>query len=393
MRDFVWKGAEPVLAIGLMSGTSADGVDAALVEISGCGRKTKARQVAGLSIPYGAAMRERLLRLASGESVPAREFCLMNRLLGERFADACEALLAEAGVPRERVAFVGSHGHTFWHAPVPEEYAGESVAATLQLGDPSPISERLGCPVVSDFRARDVAAGGQGAPLVPYTDWLLFGSETENCALQNIGGIANISLLPAGGGLDTVMGFDTGPGNMVMDQLAARIDPALRCDLDGRIAASGRPSEALLAFLMDDPYYAARPPKTTGREKYGPAYVERLLARAGELGLAPADVMATACLCVARTIALACERFSPFGLPQRMVVSGGGARNPELLRRIRECLPGARVCVPEDLGWDGDRKEAVAFALLANECLHGVCNNAPGATGARHGVVMGQISC
>ena len=392
MRDILRLGDGPRLAIGLMSGTSADGVDAALVEISGYGRTTKARQVAGLFSPYGEDMRERLLRLASGESAPAREFCLMNRLLGERFADACEALLGQAHFAPGDIAFVGSHGHTFWHVPAAEEYAGERLTATLQLGDPSPISERLGCPVVSDFRVRDVSAGGQGAPLVPYTDWLLFGSDAENCALQNIGGIANISLLPAGGGLDSVLGFDTGPGNMVMDQLAARIDPGLRCDADGRIAASGRPSERLLGFLLDDPYYAARPPKTTGREKYGPAYVDRLLARAAQLEISAADAMATACLCTARTIAMACERFSPFGLPQRMVVSGGGAKNPELLRRIREELPGVRVCVPEDLGWDGDMREAVAFALLANECVFGVCNNAPGATGARHGVVMGRVS-
>lgn len=378
--------------IGLMSGTSADGVDAALVAIEGCGERTRARLVDSVSTVYPKPLREKLLTLAGGEPAAARDFCLINRLLGERFADVCEQLCEKAGVPKSKIALVGSHGHTFWHVPRAEEYVDGCYTATLQLGDPSPINERLGCAVVSDFRVRDMAAGGQGAPLVPYTDWLLYRDPERNVALQNIGGIANVSLLGAGCGVDDIVGFDCGPGNMVMDALAPRTDPALRYDRGGRIAASGRVCRALLEELLDDPYYGAVPPKSTGREKYGREWMERLIARAGAYGLSEADLMATAAELTVETIAIACERFSPFGLPDRMIVSGGGARNPHIMRRLRERLAGTEVRVPEDLGWDSDMKEAVAFAVLANECDMGHTNTACHSTGARHAVIMGRIS-
>lgn len=379
------------LCIGLMSGTSADGIDAALVAVSGCGEDTKARLVDSIGVSYSAEMRTELLRLASGDTACARDFCLMNRLIGEQHARACLRLCEKANVPASDIAFVGMHGHTFWHVPRAEEYVGEKLTATLQLGDPSPVNEALGCPVVSDFRVRDMAAGGQGAPLVPYTDWILYRDDRKNTALQNIGGIANVSFLPAGCSVDDIVGFDTGPGNMVMDAIAAESDPSLRYDPDGKLAAAGKTNRSLLTELLNDAYYDMEPPKSTGREKYGRAYIERILSFARDNGMSICDVMSTVTDLTAETIAMAYERFAPV-YPDRVIVSGGGAMNPVLMARLRARLSSCEVLTPEDMGWSGDMKEAVAFAILANECINGHVNTAPRATGARHAVVMGKIS-
>ncbi len=379
------------LAIGLMSGTSADGMDAALVEISGFGLSTRVRQIAFLSLPYPAEVRNAILALAKGESGGSHELCLFHFLMGQLSLEACLAVCKKAGVSPSRVDFVGSHGQTLYHAPLQEPYLGRAVRGTLQLGEPSVISEGMGCPVVSDFRVRDLAAGGLGAPLVPYTEYLLYRSETETVGLQNVGGIGNLTVLPKGGGLSDTIAFDTGPGNMVMDALAERITGgALRYDEGGRIAAGAAVSAALLAFLMDDPYLEKRPPKTTGREEYGQPYVERLIRRGRELELTLPDMLATATRFTAECVRVGVERFLTVK-PDRLIVGGGGSRNPYLLACLRDAL-GIPVQTNEDLGLDSDAKEAVAFAILANERLHGICNNAPSATGAAHPVVMGKVS-
>lgn len=380
-----------VLAIGLMSGTSADGMDAALVEITGCGLSTRVRQLGFVSLPYSAQVRNAILRLAGGESGGSHELSLFHFLLGQLSLNACLAVCEAAGVSPSEVDFVGSHGQTLYHAPVEESYLGYSVRATLQLGEPSVICEGLGCPVVSDFRVRDMAAGGLGAPLVPYTEYLLYRSESETVGLQNIGGIGNLTVLPRGGALGDTYAFDTGPGNMVMDQLVERMTGgAKRYDEGGVLAASGAVSEALLAFLLDDPYLAQKPPKTTGREAYGCAYVERLVEKGRGISLSDADMLATATRFTAECVRIAVERFCP-DRPDRLVVGGGGSRNPTLMRFFEERLP-MPVQTNEALGFDSDAKEAVAFAILANECLHGIANNVPAATGARHPVVMGKVS-
>ena len=235
------------------------------------------------------------------------------------------------------------------------------------------IVEALGCPVVSDFRVRDMAAGGLGAPLVPYTEYLLYQDPQRNVALQNIGGIGNITLLPRGAGLNGVLAFDTGPGNMVIDALAARMtNGKARYDDGGKMAAAAQVNPALLAWMMQDEYLKRTPPKTTGREMYGDAYVEQLLKKANELDVPLRD-------------------YCPVK-PDRMIVGGGGSMNPTLLAHIADCLPGCEVMTNEQLGLDSNAKEAVAFAVLANEAMYGQPNNAPGATGAAHPVVMGKIS-
>ena len=232
--------ASPRLAIGLMSGTSADGIDAALVEISGCSTDTRVRLLSFLTLPFSDAARARILRVAAGDFGGTEELCLLNFYLGELSADACEAVCAQAGVAPDKVSFVGSHGQTVFHAPDAREYLGRPVRGTLQTGEASVIAERLGCPVVSDFRVRDMAAGGLGAPLVPYTEYLLYRDAQRTVGLQNIGGIGNITVLPKGCSLNDVFAFDTGPGNMVMDALAARLtEGKARFDDGGRLAAQG----------------------------------------------------------------------------------------------------------------------------------------------------------
>ena len=380
------------LVIGLMSGTSADGLDAVLTVITGHGLDTKVKQVAYQSVPYAPSVREALLRLAAGESGGSHELCLMSQWLGEAMADACLELCRAAGVSPEEIDLAGSHGHTFYHIPAPEEYLGRRLCATLQLGEASAICERLGCVAVSDFRVRDLAAGGQGAPLVPYVEYLIYSDPSRNIALQNIGGIGNITFIPKGASLDGLLAFDTGPGNMVMDSLAGRIDPGLRFDKGGALAAKGRVSPELMAFLMADEYVAAPPPKTTGREKYTARYVDALCQKAGELGVTLLDALATATMYTAATIQKAAELFNPAPTLDRLIVGGGGCYNQTLLNDLRALLSQTEVIVNEDIGFSSDAKEAVAFAVLANECVHSQCNNLTGATGARHLAVLGKIS-
>lgn len=381
------------IAIGLMSGTSADGIDAALVELTASGTDTKVRQLGFLTAPFSEETRRRILDIAGGDKIDSRELCLFNVYFGRLLADACEAVCRESGVKPTAVDFVGSHGQTLWHEPKPVPYLHTSVSATLQLGEASVIAERLSCPVVSDFRVRDMAAGGLGAPLVPYTEYLLYREDKRTVALQNIGGIGNITLLPAGGALSDCLAFDTGPGNMIMDALVTRMtDGKCRYDAGGKLAASGTVSEMLLGYLIHkDDYLRLAPPKTTGREYYGAAFVDDLQAKGRELNLSDADILATATRYTAESIRIAIESFCPVR-PERLVVGGGGSRNPVLMHHLADALPDCQVMTNEELGFDSDSKEAVAFAVLANEALRGHCNNVPGATGATHPVVMGKIS-
>ena len=318
------------LVIGFMSGTSADGVDAALVRIMGFGTQTRAEQLGFRFVPFSDEVRAEILRLAGGGPASAADFCRMNFLLGELFCEAGEALCAQTGTKLSDIDLIGSHGQTFWHIPEKEEYLSHTFTSTFQLGEEAVLAERFGCPVVGNFRVRDMAAGGLGAPLVPYTEFLLYRSEAEHTALQNIGGIGNITLLPAGCALSDVTAFDTGPGNMLIDAAIARItNGEKRYDENGAMAASGRVSEALLAQLMRDPYLSRRPPKTTGREHYGAAFVDGIFAAAKELSLPDADILATVTDFTAQTIAAAIRDFCAVR-PARLIVGGGGSRKPSV---------------------------------------------------------------
>ena len=380
------------LVIGLMSGTSADGVDAVLVRIDGWGGESRMEQLAYVSIPFEDEVRRRILDIARGDFGGSQELGRMNMLLGELYLEACAQLCRQAGMDFSGIDLIGSLGQTVYHQPEKEAYLGRELAATYQIGDVSILCEKIGVPVVSDFRVRDMAAGGQGAPLVPYTEYLLYRQEGKDIALQNIGGMGNITFLPRDGSLAELTAFDTGPGNVLIDAAVERLSEGkLRYDEGGALAAKYPVSEELLDILLDDPYLRQKPPKTTGREKYGQTYLRELYRRAGALSLSDGEVLATVTRCTARTIAHAIRTHLP-RLPELLIVGGGGSYNLTLLRGLRELLPEIRVATNEDMGRDGDAKEAAAFALLANETIHGICNNAPAATGAGHPVVMGKIS-
>ncbi|HVH13282.1 MAG TPA: anhydro-N-acetylmuramic acid kinase [Longimicrobium sp.] len=375
--------------IGLMSGTSLDGVDAALVDVEGSGTEdVRVRVLHALTVPY-ADDRRRMIHdaIVAGS---AEALCGLHADLGEWLAEAALAVCRAASVDVATVDAIGSHGQTVWHRPPAEGRRG----ATLQLGDPATIAERTGRPVVSDFRTRDVAAGGQGAPLVPWTDQLLFSVPDRARALQNLGGIGNVTRVPPRGSGEPVFAFDTGPANALIDAaVELATDGRHRYDRDGRLAARGRVDETLLAELLRHPYFAAEPPKSTGREEFGRPFVERLVeAVAPEGDQDWMDLTATLTELTARTVADAYARWViPRGVDE-VVLTGGGARNPVLADRIRALLHPLPVLDGSALDVDPDAKEAVAFAVLAWAHLKGIPANLPSATGAAGPRVLGSFT-
>ena len=314
--------------------------------------------------------------------------CPLHFELGEAFAQAALAACRAAGLRPDEVDAIGSHGQTVWHVPPGQ---GET-PSTLQLGSPAVIAQRTGITVVSDFRARDMAAGGQGAPLVPYVDYLLLADASRSRAVQNIGGIGNVTYLPAGRNPDAVIAFDTGPGNMLMDYAASRATGGrLAYDQDGRLARSGRIDPELLDAWMADPYFSLPPPKSTGRERFGVQRAARYYDAAEARGLSAPDILATLTAFTAASIADSYRRYLP-ALPDEALISGGGARNPALLEQLALRLAPCAVRLTDDVGLPTQAKESVAFALLAYETLHRRPGNLPAATGARFPVVLGSVT-
>ncbi|MCD6289146.1 MAG: anhydro-N-acetylmuramic acid kinase [Anaerolineae bacterium] len=377
-----------MIIVGLMSGTSADGIDAAVVEITGEPPRLSTRVLAFRTTPWPEAMRARILQACQPGEVDVDELCRLHFDLGERFARAALDAIEAAGLTPAQVDLIGSHGQTVWH----DVDAQGRVTSTLQLGEAAVIAERTGVTVVSNFRARDVATGGQGAPLTAYVDWLLLRRPNRVRAVQNIGGIANVTYLPPGDDPSAVLAFDTGPGNMLIDAAAARAtNGALSFDRDGELARRGRVDEALLAEWLAHSYFHRPPPKTAGRELFGAPFFEQAWSAARARGLEPTDVVATLTALTARSIADAYHRFLPRPVDEA-IVGGGGARNPVLMDMLREALAPARLMRHEDVGIDSDAKEAIAFAVLAYETWHGRPGNLPSVTGARRPVVLGQIT-
>jgi anhydro-N-acetylmuramic acid kinase len=385
-----WNLPEPKRIVGLISGTSYDGVDAALVEVRGAGAETGWRLLAFDGLSFSGKLRERLGRVVSRETVCLEEVAKMHVLLGEVFSDAAKAAARKAGVPMESISLIASHGQTVCHRPTPEQAMGYDVAATLQLGSAAVMAERTGATVVCDFRARDMAAGGTGAPLVPFADFLMFRSESVGRICLNLGGIANVTALPAGASPGAVLGFDTGPGNSLLDVLAERVSGGREMyDHEGRRAASGRVRKKLLTELMKNPYLAQPPPKSTGRGEFGESLVSWMFTRAP--GAPFEDMLATAARFTVESVARALEDFVlPRERFRELVVSGGGLRNTHLMALLRERLD-LTVRTSDELGVPADAKEAVAFALLGNETMAGRAGNVPSATGARRAVVLGSI--
>jgi len=369
------------LLVGLMSGTSLDGVAAAVVRFTDRHGKVEAELVGFTQRPYTREQRERLGR-ALVEGTPA-EYCRLGFDLGEWLAAAAVAAIAEAGVSRNEIAAIASHGQSIWHEP------GHS---TWQLGESAVIAERLGVPVVSDFRVRDVAAGGQGAPLVPIADAMIFSSPTSWRALQNLGGIGNVTVVPPNGDLSGVHAFDTGPGAGVIDKVTRSLHPELPYDIDGKLAASGKPVSQLVTSLLSDPYFAAAPPKSTGPELFSPSYVRTLIAMCHALReCTDADIIATAVELTARSIADSYRRFVAEPITE-VIISGGGAKNPTLMKAISNALAPLPVRSFDEVFFDGEAKEAVAFALLGHLFLKGRPGNVPGATGARGPRILGKLT-
>jgi anhydro-N-acetylmuramic acid kinase len=372
-----------VIVVGLMSGTSVDGVDAAVVDVNARDDVLTVRLIGYAESPIDEQLRQRIHTLFNPEQSRVDEVCELNVLLGEAFAGAAALALRQAGVEPDLVA---SHGQTVWHQVAPGH-----TRSTLQLAEPSVIAERLGVTTVADFRPRDIAAGGQGAPLASWGDALLFGDQQLSRAVQNIGGIGNVTWVPPGGQWEAMLAFDTGPGNALMDHAAWRLSGGMqRFDADGALAAAGRVNDALLAELLGHPYFPLQPPKSTGRELFGAQLVDPFIARCLERGLSSADVLATLTAFTAHSIADQYRRFLP-GRPDEVVVGGGGSRNPVLMRLLSELLDPAQIRLHEEFGLPSLGREAVYFALMGHEALHGRANTVPSCTGATHPVVMGKL--
>jgi len=382
-----------MIVAGVMSGTSADGIDVAVVQIEPVKRKPKLTLLAHEAFPYSAALRRKVLAAMNAQSVSTAELARLNWRLGLAYADA----VAEAAKRhRVKLDLVGCHGQTLYHQAKPAQYAGQSFACTWQLGEAAAIAAAVGAPVASNFRPADMCAGGQGAPLVPLLDYLLFADAKRGRVLQNIGGIANLTAIPAGAKAAKFIAFDTGPGNMVIDALAHEL-LGKKYDRNGAIAARGAVLTQVLEWALRDTYFEQKPPRTAGREQYGREYAARFLEECQKHTQNPSDALATATALTAESISASYARFvrrRMKGAPVDYIVSGGGARNATLMAMLARRLEpmGCTVTTIEQFGMPAAAKEAVAFALLAWMTWHRLPGNVPSATGAKRPVVLGQVT-
>jgi anhydro-N-acetylmuramic acid kinase len=388
--------SKPLLALGLMSGTSADGIDVALARISGAPPHLNAKLLGHTSFDFPPALRKEILRVAEQQPISAGGLSQLNFRLGHIYADAALAACKRFKIAPKRVDLIGNHGQTIFHQGQPVPYLGRPTTSTLQIGDGSVIAARTGITTVSDFRPADMALGGQGAPLVPFADYVFYRHPKLGRVSLNIGGIANVTVIPAGARPDQLFAFDTGPGNMLIDALVQHFTHGRqRFDKDARLAMQGQGDNPILSRLLKDPYLFQRPPKSTGREYYGHAYLERLLALGKRYGAKPNDLIRVATEFTIASIRLALELFVlPKTKIRQLILSGGGARNLLIYSILSEfyqhndieVLRSSRLGVPEDA------KEAFAFALLAYETFHQRPANLPSATGARGRAILGKIS-
>lgn len=379
------------IAVGLMSGTSADGVSAVLVEIEGNWLNTKFKIIGHKTYPYPNEVREKIFELFDPETGTVDKICTMNFILGKIFAQAALKIAEECGFPIGDVDFIASHGQTIHHMPRKIRIANYESKSTLQIGEPSVIAEETGVLTIADFRPKDVAAGGEGAPISAYADYIIFRSSKASRAIQNIGGIANVTYIPKSADLSEVIAFDTGPGNMLIDAMVKRVtDGKMKYDFNGKLAAKGRISEELLSWLMNHPYIHRKPPKTTGREEFGEKFAEKVFEKAAELGVKGEDLIATVTMYTAKTIAESYRRFLPT-MPDEVIVGGGGSYNKTLMKMLKEEIEEAKIMTHEDFGIPAQAKEPLVMVILANEVIHGHFNNIPSATGASRKVIMGKI--
>ncbi len=386
------KEKEELFAIGLMSGTSADGIDAAMVKIRGSGFDTQLELQAFDVLRFSQGVRQRILSAMGPLGQGNKEICLLSSYLGELFAHACHHIAKKANVPMEEVALIGLHGQTLYHHPKRESLPGFSVAGTMQVGSAAVVAERTGRPVVSDFRSRDMAAGGQGAPLAPYLDFILYHHRSRGRVAVNIGGIANVTAIPADTTLASVTAFDTGPGNCLMDLAVSRFtDGALAYDAGGKMALAGQADPSLLGTLLQHPFFSQAPPKSADKGIFGAEFLDQALAL--HPGLHPNDVVAALAALTVRTIQSALmEHVLQRARYEEMILSGGGALNPALVNGLQRSLPKLIITRADDYSVPSKAKEAVLMAFLAHETVMGLPGNVPSATGAGRPVILGNIT-
>jgi anhydro-N-acetylmuramic acid kinase len=375
--------------VGLMSGTSGDGVDAALVEITGRKRTLKARMLAAETLAYPRTLQQRILTASVSGTVA--EICHLNALLGEWFANAALHVIRQANLRPADISLIGSHGQTVHHLPLGIQAPGVGpIRSTLQIAEPAVIAERTGITTIANFRPRDIAAGGQGAPLTPAAHVLLLKHPRRARLIVNLGGISNVTYVPRGGDQDAVVAFDTGPANMVLDGLVARASNGrLLMDRDGKLAAKGQVDARLLGKLLAHPFLSKRPPKSTGREEFGSSLVDELVLIQQQHKLSLEDLLATCSMWTAKAVGTSRRWIK--GEVDEVVVGGGGVRNRTIMAQLASVFAPVPVTTFDALGWESKSFEAVAFALLAYQTAMGQWGNIPAVTGARHPVLLGTI--
>jgi len=382
---------ESLKAIGLMSGTSADGVSAVLVEIKGNWLNTKFKIIGYKTYPYLNEIRERIFELFNPQTSTVEKICVMNFIIGKIFAEAAIRITEENNMDISEIDFIASHGQTIQHIPKKTKIGRYEVKSTLQIGEPSIIAEETGVLTIADFRPKDIAVNGEGAPLSAYADYIIFRSSKTSRAIQNIGGIANVTYIPKNASINDVIAFDTGPGNILIDHFVNYItNGKISYDPNGEIAAKGKVSTKLLEWLMQHPYLKRKPPKTTGREEFGIKFAEKILEKALELKVENEDLIATLTKYTAKTIAESYKKYLP-QTPSEMIIGGGGSYNKTLIKMIREELDEIKIRFHEEFGIPAQAKEPLLMVILANEVIHGHFNNLPSATGASRKVIMGKI--
>jgi anhydro-N-acetylmuramic acid kinase len=385
---------DSMLVLGLMSGTSADGIEVALARIAGASPKLQTELVNSGSFPLPSAVRKEILRIAEGGAVNAGEISKLNFLLGEVFADAALQACKKFRIAPSKVDLIGSHGQTIFHQGKPEQFLGKSTAATFQIAEAAVIAARTGITTVADFRPADVAVGGQGAPLVPYADYLLYRHAHLGRVSLNLGGIANVTVIPAGAKPSDVFAFDTGPANMLIDALVSHFtEGRKRFDENACLAAQGRTNIKVLEKLLKDLYLRISPPKSTGREYYGTAYLQQMLSLGKKFRARPNDLIRTATIFSALSVVDSLHRFVlPKTKVAQLIVSGGGADNPLFMAQLAAALTNIKVLRSSTFGIPENAKEAYAFALLSYETIHSRPSNLVSATGARQPAILGKIS-
>jgi anhydro-N-acetylmuramic acid kinase len=366
-----------------MSGTSADGVDVAIVDIDAGKVKVQAFD----TFPYSAQLRKRILK----QALNVADVCHLNFVIGEVFAESIIRLCNKSKISLGSIDLIGSHGQTIYHDPKGRRFGNKIISSTLQIGEPSVIAQRTGITTVADFRSKDMVAGGQGAPLVPFADYFLFRDKKKNRAIQNIGGIANVTYLPADCKPADIIAFDTGPGNMLIDGVISILSKGKQnYDRGGKLAAKGTVDKAILNKMLEHPFFRKSPPKSTGREEFGQQYCDAFYRRIVKKLLFAENIMATVTAFTAVSIAQAYRRFLP-QMPDEIILAGGGAHNATLVKMLRQELGENKIMLSDNLGINCDAREAISFVILAYATIRGIPNNVPAATGAKQPLVLGKI--